>query len=650
MPKTYRKSGREKRNRLFRQALLWGWMVLLVGGLVVGCTPAQETGREETQPVPAASADGERRRVAHAMGETQVPCTPQRVVTLGQGATDAVLALGLTPVGAVDPWGGKWYAYLGDRMADVPSVGSETEPNLETIVALDPDLILGSRLRHEAIYDQLSAIAPTVFAETIGKAWKENFQLYAQALCREEQGQELLAAWEARIADFQGKMGERLQTRVSLVRFRADEVRIYTTGFPGSVLREAGLSRPESQQVDDWENASQVMTLSKEQIPLMDGDILFYMVSDWENNEGSQIQAEWTGHPLWQTLQVVQQGAVYPVNEEHWNLGGGILAANRMLDDLYRFFLGEEATEPAPATTAFPVTIEHKFGTTTIPQAPQRVLSLGYNDQDPILALGVVPVAVRYWFGDPGDQIWPWAEEALGDAQPTILNMPFGELNFEAIAALQPDLIIAVSAGIDEEEYALLSQIAPTVAQSDAYVNFGTPWQEQTRLIGRALGKEALANRLVAEMEARFAQAREAHPEFVGATAAIASPAGEGQFFFSGPQHERQRVLTSLGFVLPEELAQIAGDSFYGTISGERLDLLDTDVLIWTVSSPEQRAAIESNPLYQQLAVAREGRHIFLDTSGSGELVGPALVFSSVLSLPLVFDELVPMLAERLQR
>ncbi len=305
-------------------------------------------------------------------------------------------------------------------------------------------------------------------------------------------------------------------------------------------------------------------------------------------------------------------------------------------------------TEPS-AEAAFPVTIEHKYGSTTIAEDPERVLSLGYNDQDPILALRVKPIAVRYWFGDPENQVWPWAQDELGDADPVVLNMPFGELNFEAIAALQPDLIIAVSAGINDEEYATLSEIAPTVAQSADYVDFGVPWQEQTIVIGRALGQEALARELVAEMEARFVQAREEHPEFAGATAAIASPATGGQFYFSGPQHERQRFLTSLGFELPGELTEIAGDSFYGTISGERLDLLDTDVLIWTVYNADQRAEVEANPLYQQLAVAQEGRDIFLDTSGEGELAGPALVFSSVLSLPLVFDELVPMLAARVR-
>ncbi len=307
----------------------------------------------------------------------------------------------------------------------------------------------------------------------------------------------------------------------------------------------------------------------------------------------------------------------------------------------------EPAATTEPAGAAFPVTIEHKFGSTTIAEPPERVMALGYTDQDPILALGVKPIAIRYWFGDTEDQVWPWAEEALGDAEPAIMNMPFGELSFETIAALQPDLIIAISAGITDEEYATLSQIAPTLPQSSAYVDFGVPWQEQTIVIGRALGKEPAARELVAETEALFAQARLEHPEFDGVTAAIAAPAGDGQYFFSGPQHERQRFLTSLGFILPDELAEIAGDAFYGTISGERLDLLDTGILIWTVTTDE-RAAIEANPVYQSLAVAQEDRHIFLDSLGQNDLIAPALVYGSVLSLPLAFEELVPMLAQRL--
>ncbi len=157
---------------------------------------------------------------------------------------------------------------------------------------------------------------------------------------------------------------------------------------------------------------------------------------------------------------------------------------------------------PTTAPSAFPVTITHKYGSTTIPSEPQRVIALGYTDQDPILALGVRPLAVRYWFGDPERRAWPWQTAAFGDTQPQVLTMPFGQLNLEAIAALKPDLIVAVSAGITEDEYARLSQIAPTLAQSNAYVDFGVPWQEQTRVIGQALGRAAASETLVVATEA----------------------------------------------------------------------------------------------------------------------------------------------------
>jgi iron complex transport system substrate-binding protein len=179
----------------------------------------------------------------------------------------------------------------------------------------------------------------------------------------------------------------------------------------------------------------------------------------------------------------------------------------------------EETATPAATPTAspaqpedaaadgFPVTIEHKFGATTIEKEPQRVISLGYSEQDPLLALGVVPIAIREWFGEQPHAVWPWAQDELGDGEPEVLNMPFGELDFEAIAALKPDLIVATHSGIREEEYATLAEIAPTLAQPGEYPDFGVPWQEQTILIGRAVGREDVAERLVADVEAQIQSA-----------------------------------------------------------------------------------------------------------------------------------------------
>jgi iron complex transport system substrate-binding protein len=300
----------------------------------------------------------------------------------------------------------------------------------------------------------------------------------------------------------------------------------------------------------------------------------------------------------------------------------------------------ETVSPTAPA--AFPVRIEHKFGITEVPREPERAVTIGFNEQDAVLALGVTPVAVREWFGGYPHPVWPWGQDELGNGQPIVLNMPFGELDFEAIAALRPDVIIALYSGITEDEYVTLSRIAPTVAQSGDYVDFGMPWQEMTLAIGRALGREERAAELVADVEARFAAAREEHPEFVGATGIMAAPGADGQYFLYGAEDGRSRVLASLGFEMPAAIADLVGDAFYASVSAEQLSLLDADVVVWQVESPEQRAAVEGDPLYDQLDVAREGRALFL--VGHEPLRG-AFGFSTVLSLPFLLDGLLPMLS-----
>lgn len=292
----------------------------------------------------------------------------------------------------------------------------------------------------------------------------------------------------------------------------------------------------------------------------------------------------------------------------------------------------------------FPVTIEHKFGKTEIPSQPTRVVTLGFTEQDPVLALGVTPVAVREWFGDQPYAVWPWARDKLGDAKPRVLNMAPGELDFEAIAALRPDLIIAIHSGITEEEYRRLSAIAPTVAQPGDYPDYGVPWQEQTRIIGRALGREALAQQLVADVERKIEEARKRHPEFQGATVAMASPANaQGQYWVVGPNTPPMRFLSALGFRMPEPLTSLIGERDSALISGEQVRLLDVDVLIFQVLSAEGQRVIENDPLYRQLKVAAQGRTIFFP--GVDDPIYGALAFSSVLSLPYALEHLIPKLA-----
>ncbi len=304
---------------------------------------------------------------------------------------------------------------------------------------------------------------------------------------------------------------------------------------------------------------------------------------------------------------------------------------------------GEPVTESETTGATFPVTIEHKFGSTTIPDEPQRVVTIGFSEQDPVLALGVVPVAIRDWFGDQPYGVWPWAQDELGSATPELLQMPFGELNYELITSLDPDLLVATHSGITEEEYSLLSQIAPTLAQPAEYPDFGVPWQVQTQLIGRALGKEVLATELIATVEAQITAANEANNSFDGATVAWVTPAAEaGQFWVVGENTPPLRFLTGLGLTYDPALSEVVGDLDSAQISSERLDLLDVDVLIVRAGTAEEIAAIENDPLFSQLAVARDGRIIFF--VGADPVYG-ALSFSTVLSLPFAVDELVPQIA-----
>ncbi len=205
-----------------------------------------------------------------------------------------------------------------------------------------------------------------------------------------------------------------------------------------------------------------------------------------------------------------------------------------------------ESGQGGETTSSGSRTIEHKYGNTEVRGVPKRVVTVGYNDQDPVLAMGFTPVGVRDWFGDQPNAVWPWAQDELGDADPAIL--PAGDLNFERIAALKPDLIVGVFSGMTEDEYGTLSEIAPTIAQPGRYVDYGVPWQQQTRTIGRALGRQERAKELISEVEARFGAAREEHPGFEDATGVVALLDEGGTYNAYGLEDLRGRFMAALGF------------------------------------------------------------------------------------------------------
>lgn len=275
--------------------------------------------------------------IEHAMGSTTIDKTPKKVVILTSEGTEALLELGVKPVGTVKPTTqDTFYDHVADKLKDVKIVGTELEVNVEAIASLQPDLIIGNKMRHEKIYEQLNAIAPTVFAETLRGDWKDNFELYAKALNKEEKGKEVIAAYDARINDLKEKLGDKTNTKISMVRFMAGDVRIYQKDtFSGVIWDQLGFQRPDSQNVDDFA----IRNVTKEQIPLMDGDVLFYFTYETGDGAGTQLEKDWLQDPLFQKLEVAQKGNVHKVDDVIWNTAGGVIAANLMLNDIEEFFL-----------------------------------------------------------------------------------------------------------------------------------------------------------------------------------------------------------------------------------------------------------------------------------------------------------------------
>jgi len=281
----------------------------------------------------------------------------------------------------------------------------------------------------------------------------------------------------------------------------------------------------------------------------------------------------------------------------------------------------------------FPQTFEHRYGTTVLEAQPERVVTLTYSGADHYLALGVAPVGLRYWYGDFPHAIWPWAQAALGEAEPFVLT----EISYEQIAALEPDVIEAIGSGITEEQYAELSRIAPVVAAEAQYTDFSTPWQERARTIGRIVGEAEAAESLVAALEQRFSAVAAAHPEWREMEAAIAFNVTEFGVYRSNDT--RAQLLAQLGFSTPPAIDAAGPDTaFWVPFSEEQIAVIDTDLVIWILGAgdPERIGAMA---LRERLAAHREGREVFGDYLLSG-----AFSFATPLSLNYMLDRLVPLI------
>lgn len=306
------------------------------------------------------------------------------------------------------------------------------------------------------------------------------------------------------------------------------------------------------------------------------------------------------------------------------------------------------AAPPAPASQgvgAFPVTITHRFGVATIPAPPQRVVAIG--DEDIAVALGVTPVGIVRTATASG--LAPHQEGVIDPARVTFLDVPTGGegegtggADIEQIAALRPDLILAVNDFTLEQDYPELSRIAPTVGYATAWGE--QSWQEQAVVVATALGLADRGRQVVADTEARIRAVRDANPGLVGRSVTFSFAFGPDQIVtLKTDRDPTVKLFTELGMRIPPGVAAlpaIAPGNPGGALSFENISLLDADIVVMLYATPELRRQIEEFALFRNLRGVRDGRYVVVDLPTATALRSP-----TVLSIPWALEQLGPSLA-----
>jgi iron complex transport system substrate-binding protein len=289
----------------------------------------------------------------------------------------------------------------------------------------------------------------------------------------------------------------------------------------------------------------------------------------------------------------------------------------------------------------FPVTIDSAVGKTTITKQPKRVVTIGWGSQDAALALGVKPVGMQDMSGNTGDKggVLPWDKTKLAGAKPELINYVGDNVPYEKIAALRPDVILAVDSGITESQWSRLNHLAPTVGYPGTA--WQTSWQNQIRTVGKALGRTSEATKLEKSTSALIDKSRVAHPEFKGRTVAFGSGTATDSFNLYLASDSRVQLLKELGFTISSSMPK-TGKSFAVPLSLERLNTIKSDVLVsWYLGSSTQKS-LENSALFRRIPAVK--RH------GYVPITDPAMVFATssvtVLSLLWMLDRYLPLLSK----
>ncbi|WP_378949628.1 ABC transporter substrate-binding protein [Paracoccus sp. R86501] len=305
---------------------------------------------------------------------------------------------------------------------------------------------------------------------------------------------------------------------------------------------------------------------------------------------------------------------------------------------------------PLPAAaqdTGYPMTIDHALGTTTIPAKPQRIATVAWANHEVPLALGVIPIGFAgAGFGDDDDdRILPWVSarlKELGADAPPLFDEGEG-IDFEAVAASRPDVILAAYSGLSQSDYDTLSMIAPVVAYPQSA--WTTDWRDMIRFDSAGMGMAAQGDALIARTEALIDDATAAHPEIAGKTAMFVThldPTDLSVVNFYNGNDARVQFFGDLGLTSPESVVEATKPGqFSGSVSAERVDIFDDVDIIVTYGGQDMLDLMKADPLLSRMPAVANDAVVMLGSGPQAAAANP-----TPLAIPYLLPDYVARLSE----
>nr|WP_245646898.1 iron-siderophore ABC transporter substrate-binding protein [Microtetraspora niveoalba] len=307
----------------------------------------------------------------------------------------------------------------------------------------------------------------------------------------------------------------------------------------------------------------------------------------------------------------------------------------------------KEPAAAAPAkteSTAFPVTVDSALGQATIPEAPKRIVTLGQGSTETVIALGQIPVGIEsYAWGSDKTGYLPWIHEAVTKAGGTLPKQFDGgeDIDYDTIVELDPDLILAPWSGITQEQYDILKDIAPTVAYPG--LPWSTKWDEQIKIVAKAMGRSADGENLIAQVRKQLADAAASRPQYKGVTFSYIYTSGPGTLGVFKPEEQRVEMVSSLGLTVDPvvnsfEETKGTASALIGLENAQKLE--GSDLLFTFYTDEKTRKEIEAQKLYAAIPAVKRGGVVASDDTSfvtASSIINP-------LTVPWVIDRYLPLI------